>query len=92
MHNYKELKISKKGRELTRQIYLVSEKFPESEKFGLCSQIRRSAVSLVSNIAEGAGRRTDREFIRFLDIAFGSAYELETQLIIAHDILINNRK
>ncbi len=79
---YKELKIWKKGLELTRLIYEATFKFPIEEKYGLTSQIRRSAVSIPSNIAEGSQRKTDKEFSKFIAIAKGSLAELETQLII----------
>ena len=71
---------------LARQCYNLTNGLPKSERYGLASQIRRSAVSIPSNIAEGAGRISDREFVRFLRIAHGSACELETQLLLAHDL------
>jgi four helix bundle protein len=83
MHNIKELKIWKKGMDLTVKIYEVSARFPPDERFGLISQIRRCAVSIPSNISEGAGRNTKGEFIQFLGIANGSSYELQTQMVIA---------
>nr|WP_246611511.1 four helix bundle protein [Arthrospiribacter ruber] len=86
VHNYKELNVWKRGIKLTTEIYKVSELFPSEERFGLTSQIRRSAVSVPSNIAEGAGRRTDGEFINFLGIAHGSICELETQLYVAYEL------
>ena len=67
-------------------LYKATASFPREEQFGLTSQLRRSAVSIASNIAEGAGRNTKGEFIQFLGIATGSAYELETQLMIANDL------
>ena len=82
MHNFKELKIWQKSRVLTKKIYLLIKDYPEEEKFGLVSQIRRSAISIPSNIAEGSGRNSDRDFRRFLNIALSSAFELETQIII----------
>ena len=83
MHNYQELKVWQKAVELAKSVYTVTIGFPNDEKFGLTSQIRRSAVSIASNIAEGAGRNTDKDFQNFISIAAGSAFELETQLIIA---------
>lgn len=68
--------------DLVEAVYLLSGQLPDTEKFGLQSQIRRSTVSIPSNIAEGCGRASDKEFARFLEIALGSAFELETQLII----------
>lgn len=84
MHNIKELKIWNKAIDLTVEVYKATENFPKEEKFGLTSQIRRSAVSIPSNISEGAGRNTKGEFRQFLGIANGSSYELQTQLIISN--------
>ncbi|MBC8488398.1 MAG: four helix bundle protein [Bacteroidetes bacterium] len=86
MHNFKELKIWQKSRVLTKKIYLLIKDYPEEEKFGLVSQIRRSAISIPSNIAEGSGRNSDRDFRRFLNIALSSAFELETQIILSFDL------
>ena len=84
MRNFKNYGIWIDGIEITDVIYDLCESFPKKEVYGLESQMERTAVSIPSNIAEGAGRRSDTEFAHFLDIALGSAYELETQLIIAH--------
>lgn len=86
MNNYKELKVWKIAMELTMDVYAVAKKFPEDEKFGLKSQIQRSAVSVPSNIAEGAGRGSKKEFSNFLSISLSSSYELETQLILSHNL------
>ena len=86
MHSFKDLKVWERAIELTALIYRSTKEFPKEEKFGLISQIRRSAVSVPSNIAEGAGRNTDGEFKQFLGIAKGSLYELETLLIISNKI------
>lgn len=86
MHKYKELKLWQKSIDLVTQVYLLTRSFPQGEKFGLVSQINRSAVSIPSNIAEGAGRNSDKEFIQFLSIAHASSYELETQLIISKNL------
>lgn len=83
---YKELEVWKKSIELVKAIYKISELFPESEQFGLASQIRRAAVSIPSNIAEGNVRTYDKETIRFINIAIGSLAEVETQLIIAKEL------
>src|SRR5690606_31265320 len=83
MNNLKELKIWNRAMELAVQVYKATETFPAEEKFGLTSQSRRAAVSIPSNIAEGAGRNSVKEFNNFLGIANGSSYELQTQLIIA---------
>ena len=84
MHNFQNLKIWQKAMDIAEQSYIVSTEFPGEEKYGLTSQIRRSAVSIASNIAEGAGRNTDGEFKNFLGIANGSSNELCTQLILSH--------
>ena len=86
MHKLKELKIWNKAIELATDIYRLTANFPAEERYGLTSQIRRSAVSIPSNIAEGAGRNTNGEFCHFLGIANGSSYELQTQLIIPKNL------
>ena len=80
---HKDLDIWKLGIELVEKIYKVTKKFPESERFGLISQMQRAAISYPSNIAEGAARNSIKEYIRFLYISLGSLAELETQVIIA---------
>ena len=86
MHNYLELKIWQRSRELVKLIYQLTGSFPDSQKYGLISQMQRAAISIPSNIAEGAGRNTSKDFARFLDIANGSAFELETQLFLSNDL------
>lgn len=86
MKTYKELIVWQKSVELCIAIYTKTESFPKSEVYGLTSQIRRSAVSIPSNIAEGQRRGHKAEFIQFLRISYGSAAELETQLLIASKI------
>jgi four helix bundle protein len=86
MHNFKELKIWQKALELSVDVYKVTGLFPKEDKFGLISQIKRSAVSIPSNIAEGAGRNSIKEFVYFLSVANGSAYELQTQLLISNKL------
>lgn len=86
MHNLKELKIWHKAIELTTEVYRLTAEFPKEEKYGLTSQVRRAAVSIPSNIAEGAGRNSDKEFVHFLGISNGSSYELQTQLIISKNL------
>jgi four helix bundle protein len=86
MHRYKELKVWQKSIELVTDIYQVTAKFPDNEKFGLISQINRASVSIPSNIAEGAGRNSTKEFLHFLSIAHASSYETETQLIISKNL------
>lgn len=86
MHNFKELKCWKKSRELVQTIYHSTQRFPKEEIFGLTLQIRRAAVLISSNIAEGCGRSTDKQLIQFLHLALGSATELENQIILAQDL------
>lgn len=83
MHNIKELKVWRKSIELSTDIYKALINFPADEKYCLTSQIKRSAISIPSNIAEGAGRNSNKEFIYFLGIANGSCFELLTQIVIA---------
>lgn len=86
MIKYKELKIWDIGIRILKEVYFLSDHFPESEKFGLTSQIKKASISLVSNIAEGAGRNSNQQFVQFLSISKGSAYEIEAQLIIANEL------
>jgi four helix bundle protein len=81
--NHKDLDVWKKSMDLVETIYKLTQTFPDAEKFGLTSQMRRAAVSIPSNIAEGAARKGDKELIHFLHIALGSLSELETQYLIA---------
>lgn len=83
MNNYKELIVWQKSIALTELVYKMTSCFPDEEKYGLTNQIRRSAVSIASNIAEGAGRNSKKEFRNFLGIANGSLNELNTQLEIS---------
>lgn len=86
MHQFKELEIWKRSRLFCSKIYAITSKFPNDEKFGLTNQLRRASVSIPSNIAEGSSRNSNKDFARFLEIAIGSAYEIETQLLIALDL------
>ncbi|WP_425389665.1 four helix bundle protein [Ekhidna sp.] len=83
MHNFKELHVWQKGIDMAQNIYELTSTFPSEEKFGIVSQMRRSSVSVPSNVAEGAGRKTDKDFSNFLSMSLGSQFELETQLIIS---------
>lgn len=83
MRNFKQLLIWQKGFQITINAIKMIAKFPKEEKFNLSSQISRAAVSIPSNIAEGSSRKSSKEFCRFLEIALGSTFELETQLLIA---------
>ena len=86
LKNYKELNVWQKSYKLCLRIYKVTKRFPKDEMYGQTSQIRRSAVSIPSNIAEGYGRKTTLEYVRFLYIAYGSVCELETQVMISGDL------
>ena len=79
---HKDLEVWKKRMDLVEDVYKLMKQLPENEKYGLISQIKRSSISIPSNIAEGAARGSTKEFIRFLDIASGSLSELETQLLL----------
>jgi four helix bundle protein len=84
--SYKDLRVWKQARELANAVYRATESFPKHEFFGITNQMRRAAVSVPSNIAEGKGHRSDREFERFLLHARGSLLELETQIILSGDL------
>lgn len=86
MHKYKDLKIWQLAIQLVTDIYQITSTFPEKERFGLISQINRASVSIAPNIAEGAGRNSDKEMLHFLSIAHASSYEVETQLIISTNL------
>jgi len=86
IESFKELIVWQKSIALVREIYEVTSQFPQSEQFGLTSQMRRAVVAIPSNIAEGKKRKTKKDFLQFLRIADGSAAELETQIIIARDL------
>lgn len=84
--SYKDLEVWKKGIELVKRVYVITKKFPKVEVYGLASQMRRSAVSISSNIAEGKMRQYPNEYVQFLYVALGSCGELDTQLIIAEQL------
>ena len=86
MSNFRSLMIWQKSITLTTKIYNSTKKFPKEEQFGITSQIRRSAVFIPSNIAEGFGRDSNKEYVRFLNISIGSLFELQTQLEISKNI------
>jgi four helix bundle protein len=83
MHNFKQLRIWQKAMALVKDLYHITSDFPKGQEFELKSQMQRAAISIPSNIAEGAGRGTDNEFKRFLQISNGSCCELETQILIS---------
>ena len=86
LKHYKELLVWQKSYKLCLKIYGIAPNLPSEEKFGLTSQIKRSAVSIPSNIAEGYGRKTTADYIRMLYISYGSVCELETQILLAGDL------
>jgi four helix bundle protein len=86
MKDFRQLKVWEKSHQLALAVYKATKDFPKEELYGLTSQIRRSSMSIPTNIAEGCGRNTDKEFARFLQIAMGSASETEYQLILARDL------
>ncbi|MBD0779383.1 four helix bundle protein [Maribacter sp. ANRC-HE7] len=88
MRDFRKLDIWKNGIELVKQIYILYENLPNEEKFGLRAQITRAAVSVPSNIAEGCSRNSEIEFKRFLEIAIGSLFEIETHLLIFKELCL----
>ncbi len=84
-HNFLELKIWQKSMDLSKKLFVLTKSFPSEEKFSLTSQINRASISVPSNIAEGTSRSSNKDFSRFLQIALGSCFEIETQLILARD-------
>ena len=86
LKHFKELKVWRKSYELCLKLYELTANFPKEERFGLTSQIRRSAVSIPSNTAEGYGRKTTADYVRMLFIAYGSICELETQILLSGDL------
>lgn len=92
MNRYKNLNIWKRSVALATEIYRVTSDYPKEEKYGIVSQLRRCVVSISSNIAEGAGRGSNKQFEHFLNIAYGSSYELETQMIISQNLGFINKE
>ncbi|MCY7309523.1 MAG: four helix bundle protein [Chitinophagaceae bacterium] len=86
MHNYRELKIWQRSMDFVVKVYEISANFPKEERYGLTSQLRSCAVSVPSNISEGAGRGTNKQFKRFLEFSMGSINEAQTQIELAHRI------
>ena len=86
MNKFKELKVWQKAIKIVTKIYSETSSFPKEEMYGITLQIRRCAISIPSNIAEGAGRESSKDFNRFLSISLGSSFELETQLIISKEL------
>ncbi|MBQ0736555.1 four helix bundle protein [Aquimarina celericrescens] len=92
MHKFKDLEIWKRSRVFCSKIYAITSKFSETEKFGLTNQLRRASVLILPNIAEGSSRNSNKDFSRFLQITLGSAYEIETQLLISYDLNFINKE
>ncbi len=93
MHRYKELHVWQSAIDLAVEVYRITEKLPKQERYGLISQINRAVISIPSNIAEGAGRNSSKDFNNFLGISLGSSFELDTQLIISNKLeFIENDK
>src|SRR5687767_4875883 len=86
MRDFKKLRIWQKGFEIAIKAYELTSLFPKSEQYGLISQINRSSISIISNIAEGSSRASDKEYRRFIEISIGSTFELETQILISQAI------
>jgi four helix bundle protein len=86
IRSYDDLLAWQKARSLVKNVYLVTDKFPPEERFGHTQQLRRAAVSVPSNIAEGYGRGAKNDYVRFLRMARGSLYEIQTQLLLAQDL------
>ena len=89
--DFRELKVWQKAHDLTLRVYKATAQFPREELYGLTSQIRRAGVSIPANIAEGCGRSTDAQLAQFLEIAMGSASELEYLLLLSHDLTFLSR-
>ena len=86
VRNFREYKVWQDAMQLVNDVYQITKHFPVSETFAISNQIQRAVVSIPSNIAEGSGRKTEADFVRFLDIALGSTFEVETQVLIAQSL------
>jgi four helix bundle protein len=86
MQDFRNLKVWERAQHFVVEVYKLTSGFPKSEQYGLTSQIQRAAVSIVANIAEGCGRGSDADFARFLQMAVGSAFEVDALLIVAHEL------
>ena len=91
MKDFKKLRIWQKGFEIAIKAYKLTSSFPKSELYGLTSQINRAAVSVISNIAEGSSRASDKDYRRFIEISIGSTFELETQILMSQAISFGER-
>lgn len=86
MRNFRELEVWKDARKLVKEVYLLTKTLPDTEKYGLVSQINKCVNSIPANIAEGSAKYSQKDFVRFLQISLGSAYELESHLILCNDL------
>ncbi len=86
MHNFREMIVWQKSRDLVKDVYTITATYPQSEMYGLTNQMRRASVSIPSNIAEGSGHKSAKEFKRYLEIANSSSLELETQFYLSYDL------
>lgn len=86
MRNFRNYEVWKLAISFCKDTYLLTDSFPDSEKYGIVSQIRRAAVSISSNIAEGCSRKSEKDFARFIEIALGSSFEVESLLILCEDL------
>lgn len=91
MRNFKNLKIWQKGFDIAVGSFQFVSTFPKEEKYGICSQITRAAVSIPSNIAEGSSRKSEKDYHRYLEVSLGSSFELETQVLIAQAVKFGNK-
>ena len=92
IHDFKDLKIWQKGMDIAEKCYFLTKSFPKDELYAMVQQIRKSAASIPANIAEGYGRRSTAEYIRFLNIAQGSVNELETHLLLSEKVKLTQQK
>lgn len=92
MRNFKQLKIWQQGFDIAVKTIQFASTLPNTEKFGLCSQMTRAAISIPSNVAEGSSRTSDKDYGRFIEFALGSSFELETQILIAQQVQFGNNE
>ena len=92
MKSYKDLDVWKEARKLVNMVYIITTNFPNEEIYGMTNQLRRAAISIPSNVAEGCGRQTSKDTIHFLHISRGSLYELETQIYLSSDLKYINQE
>ena len=93
IYSFEKLEVWKEAKELSKIIYIITKSFPDDEKFGLTSQLKRASISICSNIAEGSARKTNKDKAHFTTIAFSSAVEVLNQIIISHELnLINSEE